>query len=81
MENKIEEIIDRNDDYLVTESTIEKTVSHEELSKLLKDRKTTASINIRVLQGGTASITVVEKTKLTESQREKVREILGMELK
>jgi hypothetical protein len=75
---KEDEIIISNDDFLVTESSIRKNVSQEALASLLKDRKATASVTTRLLQGGTASIVVIEKTRITEKQRIKIREILGM---
>jgi len=74
-----DEIIVSNVDYLVTETTVKKTVSPKELADMLKDKKSTASISMRLLQGGMASITVTEKTRLTEKQRDQIRSILGME--
>ena len=74
-----EDIIEKNTDYLVTETTIKKDTSAEVLEEALVGRKATVSVCTRMLQGGKASITVIEKTKIAEKDRDAIRQILGMQ--
>ena len=74
-----EEVIETNEDFLLTESTIKKNVSLSDLTEFMKKRKTTTSITTRILQGGIASICVAQKTKISKKQRDSIRHILGMQ--
>ena len=76
---KEDSLIEENKDFLVTESIVKKDVSPNELARFLQKSKSTANITTRILEGGTASRTVVEKTRINEKQREQIRNILGME--
>lgn len=71
-------LIERNVDYFVTESTIRKNTDPSKLTDFLKARKRTAHVCTRIMQGGTASIIVTEKTKITQKQSDEIRKILGM---
>ncbi len=76
---KEQDIIENNNDFLVTETTIKKDTDPATLAEILHTRKATANVTTRVLQGGTASVTIIEKTKLSEKQRDAIRQILGMD--
>lgn len=74
------EIDGRLTDYFVTETTIDPHVPLEVVNAFLKERKTTGKVTteLNMSQGGSQSIKVTERTKLTDAQADQIREILGM---
>lgn len=65
-------------DYLLTEVTIELPASLTELDAIMKATKATGKIVIVYNQGGILGINVEQKTKATDSNSVKVRDILGI---
>ncbi len=74
----LDSMIKQNDDFFVTETTIKPNVSMDELFTVLRTRKTTGSVILEFVQGGVRRIRVAEKTKATESERDRLRSILEM---
>ena len=75
-----EDLIKTNTDFLLTETTfVDGKIAPETVLKVVRDRKTTGELTIHLSQGGIQRIVLKEKTRANESQRDKVRQILGME--
>jgi len=74
-----DEMIEGNQDFFVTESTINKKVLPEDLLCTLRARKMTGRVEFHYNQGGLRRIVVVETTAANERQRDKIRQALGME--
>jgi hypothetical protein len=67
-------------DFFVTETVFDSKVPLETITEFLKRRRTTGKITTEqsLSQGGSQSVRVVERTKLTDLQAEKIRLILDM---
>jgi hypothetical protein len=78
MEN--EPIID-NRDFLVTETTIDPKLPPEQVLSFLRGRKTTGKVTLEydLSQGGIQKVTVIERTRAKEGQRNGIRAALGIE--
>lgn len=63
-------------DFLLTESVFEG--SPKEIDDELKGMETTGKMTIQYNEGGILGITVEQKKKLTESESNQVREMLGV---
>ena len=74
-----DELIRTNVDFLLTETLLDNKVSLDKVHNILRGRRTTGQLIIHLSEGATQRIVLAEKTKATESQREKIRTILGME--
>ena len=75
-----DDLIKHNADFLLTETTfVDGKTPPETVLNVLRNRKTTGQVTIHLSQGGIQKIVLTEKTKASEDQREKIREILGME--
>jgi len=74
-----DEMMIRNNDFLVTETTLDPQLDTTRIVTLLRQRKTTGQLTIHLSQGGVQKIALTEKTKANEKQRSKIRDILGME--
>lgn len=68
-------------DYLLTEVSIELPADLAELDAIMKSTKATGKIVILYNQGGVLGINLEQKTKATDSNSVKVREILGIDTK
>ena len=66
-------------DSLVTETTVNPELSPEKLVTILRERKTTGQLTFHLSQGGIQKVALTEKTKATDDQSGKIREILEME--
>lgn len=68
-------------DYFVTETVFDANVSLETITNFLRKRRTTGKIitEQNMSQGGSQTVKVVERTKLSDEQAEKIRLILDME--
>ncbi len=66
-------------DYFVTETIFNSGTTLSEVEQFLKNRKTTGKITTErnMSQGGSQTVKVVERTKLTVSQSEHMRQLLG----
>ena len=64
--------------HFLTEVVVEIPASLKDVDDLLKATRTTAQMNVLYNQGGVIGIRFEQKTSMTESQAEKVREILGL---
>ncbi|PWT73820.1 MAG: hypothetical protein C5B60_07665 [Chloroflexi bacterium] len=73
-----EEMIDRNNDYLVTETTIRAKISGDAILDHLRSRKTTGRLTFELIEGGIRRITLSEKTRAPERQRDEIRQLFGM---
>jgi hypothetical protein len=62
---------------LVTETTLDPSLPPEKLDLFLRTRKTTGQLTYHYTQGGKQRIVLVERTKASEPQKEKIRDILG----
>jgi hypothetical protein len=65
-------------DYLLTEASISTDVNLSDLDALMKSMKATGKIVVVYNQGGILGINVEQKTKASEGNSEKVRDILGV---
>lgn len=74
-----DEIIASNYDALCTTTTIHTKVSPDAILSALKIRKTTGELTFRLNEGGIRQIVLNEQTRMTEAERDQIREILGME--
>jgi hypothetical protein len=66
-------------DYFVTETVFNSGTTLSTVEEFLKNRRTTGKITTErnMSQGGSQTVKVVERTKLTDEQAERIREILG----
>jgi len=79
-EDELDELIKQNTDYLFTKTVLAGNGhSPEEVLRALRTRKTTGQVVFNLSQGGVQSIQISEKTRATEMQSKKIREILGVE--
>ena len=79
-EDELEDLIKQNTDYLFTKTVLTGNGhTPEEVLKALRSRKTTGQVVFNLSQGGVQSIQISEKTKATEAQSQKIREILGVD--
>ena len=67
-----------NSDIFTTHTTINPSVSLDELAKYLKSKKATGEIRVLLNQGGKQQILLTEHTKLRSDDREIIRKILKM---
>lgn len=75
-----DDLIKQNADFLLTETTfVDGKIPPETVLSVVRHRKTTGQLTIHLSQGGIQKIVLTEKTKATETQRDQIREILGME--
>lgn len=75
-----DELIKTNTDFLLTETTfVDGNVPPETVLRVVRQRKTTGELTVHLSQGGIQKIVLKEKTRASESQRDQIREILGME--
>lgn len=67
-------------EYFVTETVFSSSIPLVKIEEFLKARKTTGKIvtEQNMSQGGSQTVKVTERTKLTDVQAEQIREILGM---
>lgn len=72
-------MIVRAQDFFVTEVAIDPKLSADKVFAFMKERGTTGPITVNLSQGGTQSIAVTERKRLTDSQSRQIREILGIE--
>jgi hypothetical protein len=75
----IDNLIRTNVDFLLTETLLDNKTSLDRVIDVLRTRRTTGQLVVHLSEGGTQKIALTEKTKASSSQREKIREILGME--
>jgi ABC-type hemin transport system substrate-binding protein len=68
-------------DSLTTEVSLELPVNLSELDAMMKSIKATGKIVVVYNQGGVLGINVEQKTKATEADSAKVRDILGIATK
>lgn len=68
-------------DYLLTEVTIELPADLSELDAIMKATKATGKIVVVYNEGGVLGINVEQKTKASDSNSVKVRDILGVTTK
>ena len=71
-----EEMIKVNQDFLVTETTVDPKLPFEKVVAWLRARKTTGQLVVNLTQGGIQKVALLERTKAKDGQREKIREIL-----
>ena len=74
-----DELMITNHDFLVTETTLDSKIDAERIVTLLRARKTTGQLVFHFSQGGIQKVALTEKTKASDRQREKIRDILGMQ--
>ena len=70
-------LVEKNTEYLITESVLRQKISFDQLMAILRGRRTTGQLTIELLDGGVRMMKLTEKTKASEPQREKIREILA----
>jgi hypothetical protein len=67
-----------NSDFLVTETSIDKTLPVDAVVDHLRKRRVTGQLVFHLNQGGVSKVALVERTKARDGQREKIREILNV---
>ncbi len=73
-----EEMVKENQDFLVTETTVDPKLPVDKVVAWLRLRKATGQLIFHLTQGGIQKVALVEKTKTAEGKREQVRSILGV---
>jgi len=73
-----EDMVKVNQDYLVTETTVDPKLPVDKVVAWLRSRKTTGQLVFHLSQGGVQKVALVERTKARDGQREKIREILNV---
>lgn len=66
-------------DYLLTEVSLEKDSDLTELDAIMKATKATGKIVVLYNQGGRLGINLEQKTKATEADSAKMRDIIGVD--
>ena len=74
-----DDLIRTNVDFLLTETLLDNKVSLEKVEGVLRGRRTTGQLIVHLSEGGRQKVVLVEKTKASDAQREKIRMVLGME--
>ena len=66
-------------DFFVTETIFNSGTTLSEVEEFLKNRKTTGKITTErnMSQGGSQTVKVVERTKISDAQSRQIRAILG----
>jgi hypothetical protein len=59
-----DQALDRTKAYLMTESRVDTKISIQSLLNILRLQKTTAHINIQLIQGGVREVIVTEKKEV-----------------
>lgn len=73
-----QEIKGVNQDFLVTETTVDPKMPVETVVAWLRKQKTTGQLVFHLSQGGVQKVALVEKTKARSGVREKLRQVLGV---
>lgn len=73
-----DDLIRTNVDFLLTETVLDTTIPAADVIAVLRRRKTTGHVTIHLSQGGIQKIVLSEKTRATDIQSEKIREVLRM---
>lgn len=73
-----EEMVKGNEDFLVTETTVDPKLPVDKVVAWLRARRATGQLVFHLSQGGIQKVALTEKTKSPDGKREKVREILGV---
>lgn len=71
-------IIKKNEDYLITETVLDSNVPIDKLISVIRAQRTTGELTLALSEGGIRTVKLVEKTKTSQTQRHKIREILGV---
>lgn len=74
-----DEMIVSTTDYFLTENVLNPQATAAEVAAFVRKCKTTGQINYTTNQGGTRSVVVVERQKLSENDANDVRRVLGMD--
>jgi hypothetical protein len=75
---KDEKMVKVNEDFLVTETTIDPKLPVAEVVTWLVEKKTTGQLNFSLSQGSVQKVALVERTKAPNGLREKLRHVLGV---
>lgn len=67
-----------NQDFLVTETSIDTKLSIPDVVAHLRGRRVTGQLVFHLSQGGIQKVALVERTRAGEVQRKKIREILNV---
>ena len=67
-----------NQDFLVTETSIDTHLPIPAVVEHLRKRRVTGQLVFHLSQGGVQKVALVERTKARDGQREKIREILNV---
>jgi hypothetical protein len=54
-------------------------VSIEKLISVVRSQRTTGQLTLSLKEGGIRTIVLIERTRATSPERDKIREILGMQ--
>ena len=73
-----EEVVKDNQDFVITETTVDPKVPADKVVDWLRHRKATGQLVFHMSQGGIQKVSLVERTRAVNGQREKIREILGI---
>jgi hypothetical protein len=73
-----EQMVKVNQDFLVTETTIDPKLPVAEVVTWLVQKKTTGQLNFSLSQGSIQKVALVERTKAPSGVREKLRKLLGV---
>jgi hypothetical protein len=73
-----EQMAVKNNDYFITETTIDPALPIPVVVAHLVKRKVVGKLIFDLTQGTVQKVSLVERTRAKDGQREKVREILGV---
>lgn len=71
-----ESMVKSNSDYLVTETTLDPKLPVSTIVAAIRERKTTGQLIFHVSQGGVQRVALVERTRTTQNESNKIREII-----
>lgn len=74
-----DDIIATKDDFLTTEMLLKNDVSADSVLSIVSAKRTTGRLTFEFNSGGVRSVTLIQRTKADEKQREGIRKILGVE--
>lgn len=71
-----EDLIKSFNDYLQTETTLRLTHNPQKILAAMMERKTTGQLIFFMNQGGVQKVSLVERTRATAAESERIRELL-----
>ena len=75
---KSADFVKQNNDFVVSETQLKANVPASDILESLRMNRTTGAITFQMIEGGIRSVTLVERRKTSQDEREQIREILNI---